>query len=41
MLYFVSGHHERGLASGDDQNYGRAAQVLRNEGYQLLRRCRC
>lgn len=36
VLYFVSGHHERGLAAGDDQNYGRAAQVLRNEGYQIL-----
>jgi len=35
VLYFVSGHGERGLASGSDENYGRAAQVLRNEGYDL------
>ncbi len=35
VLYFVAGHGERGLASGSDENYGRAAQVLRNEGYDL------
>jgi ABC-type uncharacterized transport system involved in gliding motility auxiliary subunit len=35
VLYFVGGHHERGLASGSDENYGRTAQVLRNEGYEL------
>lgn len=35
VLYFVTGHRERGLASGSDENYGRAAQVLRNEGYDL------
>lgn len=35
ILYFVAGHKERGLASGSDENYGRAAQVLRNEGYDL------
>jgi hypothetical protein len=35
VLYFVTGHHERELASGKDENLGHAAQVLRNEGYVL------
>lgn len=35
VLYFVGGHRERDLAAGKDENYGRAAQVLRNEGYVL------
>jgi hypothetical protein len=35
VLYFVNGHRERDLASGSNENLGRAAQVLRNEGYEL------
>jgi len=35
VLYFVSGHGERGLAAGSDESYGRAVQVLRNEGYDV------
>src|SRR4051812_19492177 len=35
VLYFVNGHHERELGSGKDENFARAAQVLRNEGYVL------
>lgn len=35
VLYFVTEHHERELGPGKDESYGRAAQVLRNEGYEL------
>jgi len=35
VLYFVGGHRERSLAAGSNENLGRAAQVLRNEGYVL------
>ncbi|HEY8516585.1 MAG TPA: GldG family protein [Candidatus Binatia bacterium] len=33
VLYFVTGHREREIAPGKDENLGRAAQVLRTEGY--------
>lgn len=35
VLYFVTGHRERGVAAGKDDQYGRAAQLLRNEGYEI------
>lgn len=35
VLYFLSGHRERELGSGSNENFSRAAQVLRNEGYVL------
>lgn len=35
VLYFVSGHRERDLGAGKDDQYGRAAQILRKEGYRL------
>jgi ABC-type uncharacterized transport system involved in gliding motility auxiliary subunit len=36
VLYFVAGHRERTLAPGKDDQLGRAAQILRAEGYVLL-----
>jgi ABC-type uncharacterized transport system involved in gliding motility auxiliary subunit len=35
VLYFVAGHRERTLAPGKDDQLGRAAQILRSEGYEL------
>jgi len=35
ILYFVAGHRERTLAAGKDDQYGRAAQILKNEGFEL------
>jgi hypothetical protein len=35
VLYFLTGHKERDIGAGNDQNLGRAAQVLRNEGYDV------
>jgi ABC-type uncharacterized transport system involved in gliding motility auxiliary subunit len=35
VLYFVVGHRERKVAAGDDAQYGRAAQILRNEGFEI------
>jgi len=35
VLYFVTGHRERTLAPGKDDQLGRAAQILRSEGYVL------
>jgi len=34
VLYFLQGHQERSLGAGTPENWGRAAQVLRNEGYE-------
>lgn len=35
VLYFLTGHREREIGAGRDENFGRAAQVLRNEGYEV------
>ena len=34
VLYFLDGHKERSLGAGTGENWSRAAQVLRNEGYE-------
>ncbi|MEW6267907.1 MAG: GldG family protein [Thermodesulfobacteriota bacterium] len=36
VLYFVTGHRERETTPGKDEHLGRAAQVLRTEGYVVL-----
>jgi gliding motility-associatede transport system auxiliary component len=35
VLYFVTGHRERTIAAGKGDQYGRAAQILRNEGFEV------
>lgn len=35
VLYFLDGHKERSLGAGNGEAWSRAAQVLRNEGYEL------
>lgn len=35
VLYFLDGHKERSLGAGTGENWSRAAQVLRNEGYEI------
>ncbi|MFN8602800.1 MAG: GldG family protein [Candidatus Binatia bacterium] len=35
VLYFLDGHKERSLGAGTGENWARAAQVLRNEGYEI------
>jgi len=35
VAYFAVGHHERGVAPGKDEDYGRAATLLKNEGFEL------
>jgi hypothetical protein len=35
VLYFLAGHRERAVSSGKSDQYGRAGQILRNEGFDL------
>jgi len=35
VVYFATGHRERGLAHGKDEDYGRAAGLLRDEGFEV------
>ncbi len=35
VVYFVTGHRERGIAPGVDDAYGRAVQNLRTDGYDV------
>jgi len=35
IAYFAVGHRERGIAPGKDEDYGRAATLLKNEGWEL------
>ena len=35
VLYFLDGHKERSLGAGTGENWSRAAQALRNEGYEI------
>ena len=35
VLYFLDGHKERSLGAGTGENWSRAAQVVRNEGYEI------
>jgi len=35
VVSFVTGHRERGLTHGKDEDYGRAAGLLRDEGFEV------
>ena len=35
VVYLTTGHNERGIVPGKNDDYGRAAQMLRTEGYEV------